>query len=266
MAHRNVHVFKPQQNITVYNKRTAPPPSVQQTKGDDSIFLPFIAAGVLGLALGIGGNLLKKTPVEITPEKPVEQPKPQEREKIEVEPLKKESPLPINTMTEIELRKRDEYKVIEEPYENETYKIEKYDTWYLIAGAKYNIPEGVSLQEVHTALQWANFDGTKEEFDIARKTTGILFYPGDIINLPKTLDVNGTEVSLFEDHENREINRKEYQFTLSEYRTAKVRQVGSNFYVVVNGQLDSKLGPFPSEQAAHAKILELNNIPIPEAE
>lgn len=255
MAHRNVHVFKPQQNITVYNKRPAPRPPVQQPKADKQSIWPFIvagAAGAAGLALGIIGNLPKKTPVEITPEKPVEQPKPQEREKIEVEPLKKESPLPINTMTEVKPPKRDQFKIVETKEDYELYTIERNDTWYHIAEAKYDWKNsGVSFRDVYTALVKANYSG--DDFETAMKE-GIPFFPGDNIKLPKTLEINGVTISLFDNHEERGIERPEMDYAKFNFSIAKINQVNGKFYIYINGEQVPGLGPYESRAQAESAV------------
>ena len=107
------------------------------------------------------------------------------------------------------------------------------DTWSSIAQAKYDIPTGVTLKQVYTAIAKANYNGN--DFDAAMRQ-GILFNKGDKINLPKEIDINGVKVTLKSDHQAHSATNTLFSTSTSTFRSAKIEQIGASWIVTYNGQ------------------------------
>ena len=117
---------------------------------------------------------------------------------------------------------------------NTTFEIDQKYTWYGIVSAKYDIPEGVNPKEVAYALAAANSGASgAEAMQIAKE--GVHFGIGDIIDLPDTLEVGGKTISLKEGHENIAVTPQDYNTVASKHWTAKIQQVGDQYYVTKNG-------------------------------
>lgn len=131
---------------------------------------------------------------------------------------------------------------------NKTYEIQAGDTWYAIAQAKYDIPAGVTIKDVYTALAKENYSG--DDFATAMKN-GIVFMPGDQIQLPDTINIKGQEVKLKGDWQNNDTIKQDNYKSKSTFRSARIQQVRDKWYVTQNGVQVSET--FDSEEEAKAE-------------
>ena len=118
---------------------------------------------------------------------------------------------------------------------NTTYQIVEGNTWYNITSAKYDIPEGVDILDVarELAVHNSNIDDRAKALEI-QKTEGIVFYPGQTIELPDEFVIDGKEITLKENpavpkHDNTNFKNG------SKYTVARVTSVGDKWQVRVNG-------------------------------
>lgn len=152
------------------------------------------------------------------------------------------------------------YDLSRDPAQTETsYTIQKGDTWYGIALAKYDIPDGVNIKDVYRALAAANSgesDPTKA-MEMAKK--GIYFMPNQVIKLPEELTINGQKVKLKGDHANQNVAWKNTNFNGQGMTklNIKITQVGEKWWVTENGERIGK--SFNTKTDAEAKKAELEN-------
>ncbi len=157
---------------------------------------------------------------------------------------------------------KEKYDVNEIKSEYEAYTIKaqaqsngniKGDTWSSLALSKYDIPQGVTLKDVYTALAKANYDGN--DFNEAMKA-GIHFNAGDQIKLPKELNINGKIVKLKDDWKISD-TRATYTTATSNYHAATVQQVGSKWQVV-NSKGVQQGDLYDTKEAADAAAKKLS--------
>lgn len=132
----------------------------------------------------------------------------------------------------------------------------KGDTWSSLALSKYDIPQGVTLKDVYTALAKANYQG--DNFAEAMNSKGgIQFKAGDQIKLPKELNINGQIVKLKGDWKASDV-RFNYGTVQSNFQAATVKQTGSKWQVV-NSQGVQQGGLYNTESDARAAADKLSN-------
>lgn len=139
---------------------------------------------------------------------------------------------------------------------NKTYTIEKGDTWYEIAKAKYDVsslPAGVTLNDVALALAAAN-SGAEGADALKMAKEGVFFKVGDNVELPDELTVNGQKISLNSNWATADVLSTDYGFVKATHWSIKVQQVGSKWQLLQNGNV---IGTFDSEEAAKARKTEL---------
>ena len=130
---------------------------------------------------------------------------------------------------------------------NTTYQIVEGNTWYNITLAKYDIPEGVDILDVarELAVHNSGIDDRAEALRI-QKTEGIVFYPGQTIELPDEFEINGKKITLKENpaepnHDNTNFDND------GTYTVARVTSVGDKWQVLVNGETR---GTYDTQQKA----------------
>ncbi len=139
-----------------------------------------------------------------------------------------------------------------------TLKIDKGYTWYNIATAKYDIPEGINPRNVALALAAANSDNTDSGAAMEQAKQGIYFKVGDTIKLPDSLTINNKTIKLKSEHEKANVNAENYNFASNaEFWSAKIEQVGDKWYVTKNGQIVGNA--YATEQAAQEAKAQLEN-------
>lgn len=148
----------------------------------------------------------------------------------------------------------DEYN-IKEIQGNKTYTVQNGNTWYGIAMAKYDIPQGVNIKDVAYALAAAN-SGAEGAEAMQKAKQGVYFKVGDIVELPDKLTVNGKEISLKSNFEDSAVAQQNYEFTKATNWAVTVTQVGSKWQLFKNGELQNTYDTKAEAETAQKSLMQ----------
>ncbi len=248
-GHRNAISFRPTQpTINVTRKFVKP----KAAKAKPSIFaapLPVLPQIQLPMLQGIAKLKETPKPIEVKPEEEiVEEEQPVQEQPVQEEPVQ-EQPVQVDP---------DNYGLNKEPG-NTTYTIKKGDTWWALAAAKYEGIEGIPKNVLGRYLAAANSTQETPEEKLKEAKNGIIFFPGQEIQLPSEININGKVIKLKEDHAEHDVGWVNTNFNgQGTHLNIKITQIGPSWVITKNGEVVDDLR-FNNENDAKAKVKELND-------